>query len=67
MNILQHFASKLCNFTYFKMFPQAVMKDFVFFAQIKTYSIVQTTHSFWRNFLTFLSPIKLLVSGMRAI
>ena len=46
MNILQHFVTKLCSFTNFKMFFQAVMKDFVFLVHIKIYFIMQTAHSF---------------------
>ena len=35
-NILQHFATKPCNFANFKMLFSAVVRDFVYFAWFKT-------------------------------
>ncbi len=42
--ILTHFATKLCNFTKFKMLFLAVVMDFVLLAQIKISSIAGINH-----------------------
>ena len=42
--ILQHFATKLCNFSNFKMLFLAVVMDFVLLARIKISSIAGIVH-----------------------
>ena len=42
--ILQHFATKLCNFTNYKMLFLAVVMDFVLLALIKIQSIAGIVH-----------------------
>ena len=49
--ILQHFATKLCNFTNFRMLFLAVVIDFVLLAQVKISSIAGIIHWIWCKFV----------------
>ena len=61
--ILPHFATKLSNFTNFKMLILAVVKDFVLFAEMRIPSKMGMVYclKFFRDFLVFsISEMKLL-------
>ena len=49
LHILQHFATKLCSFTNFRMLFNAVVMNFTISIFLKTLSIMQSVHSSHNN------------------